>query len=114
MSRAGPSQGENPLQPPSHGPRRKWRGTWLERDGMLWSPLLGSLGLVAGFTTKANEGGLVFNKTGVKNFDRNRPIDQQVSGAIYRAHPADTEFFIQPVLAVKRGSDQRIGRRFDG
>jgi YfiH family protein len=53
MTRAGPSQGENPLQPPFHRSRRKWRGTWLERDGMLWSPLLASLGLVAGFTTRA-------------------------------------------------------------
>ena len=58
------SQGENPLQPPSenplqpaaHGPRAKkqWRGTWLERDAMLWSPLMGELGLVAGFTTRAH------------------------------------------------------------
>ena len=27
--------------------------TYVERDGLLWSPLLGSIGLVAGFTTKA-------------------------------------------------------------
>ena len=32
---------------------RKWRGAWLERDRMLWSPLLTSVGLIAGFTTKA-------------------------------------------------------------
>jgi len=53
VSRIGPSQGENPLQPPSHARRRQWRGTWEDRDGMLWSPLLGSLGLVAGFTTRS-------------------------------------------------------------
>jgi YfiH family protein len=47
------SQGANPLQPPSHELGRKWRGTWLERDAMLWSPLLTSLGLAAGFTTRA-------------------------------------------------------------
>ena len=29
------------------------RPTWIERDGLLYSPLLSSLGLVAGFTTKA-------------------------------------------------------------
>lgn len=34
-------------------PKKIWRGTWVERDGMLWSPLLGALGLVAGFTTRA-------------------------------------------------------------
>jgi len=28
-------------------------GGYVERDGLLWSPALGSLGLVAGFTTKA-------------------------------------------------------------
>jgi len=31
--------------------------TWTERDGLLWSPLLGSLGLVAGFTTKGSMAG---------------------------------------------------------
>jgi len=29
------------------------RPTWIERDGLLYSPLLSSLGLVAGFTTRA-------------------------------------------------------------
>ncbi|HEY6959618.1 MAG TPA: polyphenol oxidase family protein [Candidatus Limnocylindria bacterium] len=29
------------------------RHAWLERDGLLWSPMLGILGLVAGFTTRA-------------------------------------------------------------
>ncbi len=28
-------------------------GGWLERDGLLWSPALSTLGLVAGFTTRA-------------------------------------------------------------
>jgi YfiH family protein len=27
--------------------------TWIERDGILWSPMLGAAGLVAGFTTRA-------------------------------------------------------------
>src|SRR5438552_17856254 len=27
--------------------------TWVERDGVLWSPALGAAGLVAGFTTRA-------------------------------------------------------------
>ena len=27
--------------------------TWVERDGILWSPALGALGLVAGFTTRS-------------------------------------------------------------
>ena len=53
MTRAVHRRGRTPCKPPSHERRRKWRGTWLEHDGMLWSPLLGSLGLVAGFTTRA-------------------------------------------------------------
>jgi hypothetical protein len=32
--------------------KKTYRGTWLERDGMLWSPVLTELGLVAGFTTR--------------------------------------------------------------
>ncbi|HKY52073.1 MAG TPA: polyphenol oxidase family protein [Candidatus Limnocylindria bacterium] len=42
-----------PKKATAGGPKRAWRGTWLERDGMLWSPALESLGLVAGFTTRA-------------------------------------------------------------
>jgi YfiH family protein len=69
MTRAGPSQGENPLQPPSHAP--SWRGTWLERDGMLWSPLLESLGLVAGFTTRA-QGSMAGSRHPLEEQARNR------------------------------------------
>jgi purine-nucleoside/S-methyl-5'-thioadenosine phosphorylase / adenosine deaminase len=73
MSRADSSQGENPLQPPSHGPRSKkqWRGTWVERDAMLWSPLLGSLGLVAGFTTRA-QGSMAGSRHALDEQARNR------------------------------------------
>ena len=71
MSGPDSSQGENPLQPPSHAPRRQWRGTWLERDAMLWSPLLESLGLVAGFTTKA-QGSLAGSRHPLDEQARNR------------------------------------------
>ncbi len=71
MTRSGPSQGKNPVQPPSHEPRRTWRGTWLERDGLLWSPLLGSLGLVAGFTTKA-QGSMAGSRYPLEDQARNR------------------------------------------
>lgn len=53
---------------PSH---KVWRGTWLERDGMLWSPLLGSLGLVAGFTTRA-QGSLAGSRHPLEEQARNR------------------------------------------
>src|SRR5688572_17155042 len=78
MTRAGPSQGENPLQPPSHGPRQ-WRGTWLERDGMLWSPLLTSVGLVAGFTTKA-QGSMAGSRHPLEEQARNRAALAQTLG----------------------------------
>ena len=71
MSRVGSSQGENPLQPPSHAPRRQWRGTWEERDGLLWSPLLASIGLVAGFTTRA-QGSLAGSRLPLEEQARNR------------------------------------------
>ena len=67
----GSSQGENPLQPPSFEPRQTWRGTWLEHDEMLWSPLLGSLGLVAGFTTKA-QGSMAGSRHPLEEQARNR------------------------------------------
>ena len=79
MTRAGPSQGENPLQPPSHGPRRKWRGTWLERDGMLWSPLLASMRLVAGFTTRA-QGSMAGSRHPLEEQARNRAALAQALG----------------------------------
>jgi hypothetical protein len=47
----GPSvRAQGPLPPPPSTPRE---GVWTLRDQLLWSPLLGSLGLVAGFTTRA-------------------------------------------------------------
>jgi polyphenol oxidase len=55
--------------PPAMG--RKWRGTWLERDRMLWSPLLASAGLVAGFTTKA-QGSMAGSRHPLDEQARNR------------------------------------------
>ncbi|MDP9252665.1 MAG: polyphenol oxidase family protein [Chloroflexota bacterium] len=52
-------------------PKKQWRGTWLERDAMLWSPLLESLGLVAGFTTKA-QGSLAGSRHPLEEQARNR------------------------------------------
>lgn len=51
--------------------RRKWRGTWLERDSMLWSPLLESIGLVAGFTTRA-QGSMAGSRHPLEEQARNR------------------------------------------
>jgi len=51
--------------------KRIWRGTWVERDGMLWSPLLGALGLVAGFTTRA-QGSLAGSRHPLEDQARNR------------------------------------------
>jgi hypothetical protein len=51
----------------TRAPKKSWRGTWVERDAMLWSPLLGSLGLVAGFTTRgAGTGALARKMTWVE------------------------------------------------
>jgi YfiH family protein len=55
----------------TRAPKKVWRGTWLERDGMLWSPLLGSLGLVAGFTTRA-QGSLAGSRHPLEEQARNR------------------------------------------
>ncbi len=48
-----------------------WRGTWVERDGTLWSPLLGSLGVVAGFTTRA-QGSMAGSRHPLEEQERNR------------------------------------------
>ena len=55
----------------ARAPKRTWRGTWVERDGMLWSPLLGALGLVAGFTTRA-QGSLAGSRHPLEDQARNR------------------------------------------
>ena len=55
----------------SRAPKKVWRGTWLERDGMLWSPLLGSVGLVAGFTTRA-QGSMAGSRHPLEEQARNR------------------------------------------
>ena len=55
----------------ARAPKRIWRGTWVERDGMLWSPLLGALGLVAGFTTRA-QGSLAGSRHPLEEQARNR------------------------------------------
>ncbi len=51
--------------------KKVWRGTWVERDGMLWSPLLGSLGVVAGFSTKA-QGSMAGSRHPLEEQARNR------------------------------------------
>jgi YfiH family protein len=61
---------------PTRAPK-KFRGTWIERDAMLWSPLLGSLGLVAGFTTRA-QGSMAGSRHPLQEQARNR-------GALARA-----------------------------
>ncbi len=55
----------------ARAPRKIWRGTWVERDGMLWSPLLGALGLVGGFTTRA-QGSLAGSRHPLEEQARNR------------------------------------------
>lgn len=55
----------------ARAPKKTWRGTWVERDGMLWSPLLGSLGLVAGFTTRA-QGSMAGSRHPLDEQARNR------------------------------------------
>jgi YfiH family protein len=55
----------------THPPKKVWRGTWLERDGMLWSPLLGAMGVVAGFTTRA-QGSLAGSRHPLEEQARNR------------------------------------------
>lgn len=45
------------------------RHAWLERDALLWSPMLGILGLVAGFTTRA-QGSMAGSK---------HPLDEQAA-----------------------------------
>ena len=55
----------------TRAPKRIFRGTWVEREGMLWSPLLGSLGLVAGFTTRA-QGSMAGSRHPLEDQARNR------------------------------------------
>ncbi|HEY6201828.1 MAG TPA: polyphenol oxidase family protein [Candidatus Limnocylindria bacterium] len=55
----------------ARAPKKTWRGTWVERDAMLWSPLLGSLGLVAGFTTRA-QGSMAGSRHPLEEQARNR------------------------------------------
>ena len=58
-------------KPQGRQPQKVWRGTWLERDGMLWSPLLGALGLVAGFTTRG-QGSMAGSRHPLEEQARNR------------------------------------------
>lgn len=51
--------------------RQAWRGTWVERDGLLRSPLLESLGLVAGSTTRA-QGSMAGSRHPLEDQARNR------------------------------------------
>jgi polyphenol oxidase len=55
----------------TRGPKKIWRGTWVERDGMLWSPLLESSGFVGGFTTRA-QGSLAGSRHPLEEQARNR------------------------------------------
>lgn len=73
----------------ARAPKRIWRGTWVERDGMLWSPLLGSLGLVAGFTTRA-QGSLAGSRHPLQEQARNRAAVARTLGfaGIARARQA--------------------------
>jgi len=50
---------------------KTWRGTWEERDGVLWSPLLASFGLLAGFTTRA-QGSMAGSRHPLEEQARNR------------------------------------------
>jgi purine-nucleoside/S-methyl-5'-thioadenosine phosphorylase / adenosine deaminase len=55
----------------THAPKKSYRGTWVERDAMLWSPMLDSLGLVAGFTTRA-QGSMAGSRHPLEEQARNR------------------------------------------
>ena len=86
-------RGASPPEDPPRGSRRTWRGTWLERDGLLWSPLLGALGLVAGFTTRA-QGSMAGSRHPLEEQARNRAALARALGfsAVARAkqvHGAD-------------------------
>jgi YfiH family protein len=59
--------------------KKVWRGTWLEQGGMLWSPLLESLGLVAGFTTRA-QGSMAGSRYPLEEQARNRASLAQTLG----------------------------------
>jgi YfiH family protein len=56
---------------PTKASKKVYRGTWVEREGMLWSPLLGSLGVVAGFTTRA-QGSMAGSRHPLEEQARNR------------------------------------------
>ena len=64
---------------PARGTQKVWRGTWLEKGGMLWSPLLRSLGLLAGFTTKA-QGSMAGSRHPLEEQARNRAALAQTLG----------------------------------
>ncbi len=51
--------------------QKTWRGTWLERDGMLWSPLLASQHVTAGSTTRA-QGSMAGSRHPLHEQARNR------------------------------------------
>jgi YfiH family protein len=51
--------------------KKSWRGTWVEREGMLWSPLLSSLEVVGGFTTRA-QGSMAGSRHPLDEQTRNR------------------------------------------
>lgn len=55
---------------------RATASTYVERDGLLWSSLLGSVGLVAGFTTKA-QGSMAGS---------HHPLDEQAANRTALAH----------------------------
>ena len=55
----------------TRAPKKSWRGTWIARDAMLWSPMLGSFGLVAGFTTRA-QGSMAGSRHPLEEQARNR------------------------------------------
>jgi len=85
----------------ARAPKRTWRGTWVERDAMLWSPRLGSLGLIAGFTTRA-QGSLAGSRHPLEEQARNRAAVARTLGfaGIARAkqvHGADVVRLEGPV-----------------
>jgi hypothetical protein len=62
----------------------------------------------AGFAAKALLRSLISDESLAENFQRDGPIDEQVRGAINRAHASTAQNFIQAILAFEGAANQRV------
>jgi hypothetical protein len=63
------------------------------------------------FAAKSGAGGFVFYKPLVKDLNGDRSIDEQVAGAIDRAHSANPQTRLQAILLVEGVTHQRVTNR---